>query len=156
MISFPPVEEQIRETSNPSTETNQGAFSRWQQQSLAQLGFVNNLLIAISLGGCAYSFNLLSQDNFKAVGTLKCLMALSLISFPLSAIFGIVCAFVRLCDFRGTTQRARKNEDAPSKEHLRRLGKITWLLLCIQAVALVVGVLGVGSVLVAAHWHKLK
>lgn len=137
-------------------ETNQGPFSKWQLQSLAQLGFVNNLLIAISVGGCAYSFNLLSQDTFKAFGTFKCLMALSLISFPLSAISGILCAFVRLCDFRGTAQRARKNPGAPSKEHLRRLGRTTWVLLRIQVAALVIGVLGVGSVLVGAHWHKLQ
>lgn len=129
---------------------------RWQQLSIKQLSFVNNLFISLSL----VFFGFLINNNFLKFNDNKWLFfvqILSLLTLSFSFILGVYTTMNRLYDFRLTTDLVRKR-----KERLRcheekrtslgkeidylilksgRIGKRTWLLLKWQVGSFVIGVL---------------
>ena len=82
-------------------------------------------------------------------------MIRSLLALILSGICGFACAIIRLCDFRGTAQRARKKPDAPSHEYLAGLGRTTWVLFYFHLAAFVLGVALLGTALWLTYCGKL-
>jgi hypothetical protein len=58
--------------------------------------------------------------------------------FP--ALCGVICILNRLWDFRGTAQHAKGRQDAPSRDELRGVGRVTWVLFSGLCIAFGIGV----------------
>ena len=115
------------------TENSDRPFLRWQARTIEQLGYANNLLVALGSGGLAFSANLL-LGNRLALGVSAFGLLLSAAAFLLvSVLCGLLCVFSRLSDFRVTARIARGKEKGLSKDELSELrsqadsfGKSTW------------------------------
>ena len=68
---------------------------------------------------------------------------------------GFVCVVTRLWNFRGTARRAHNHPQAPSKEALDGLGRITWLLFYFQLVTFALGVAALAMALLLTYGGKL-
>ena len=115
-------------------------FQRWQKIAIDQLTYALNLFLALTIAVLAYWFSLLRDDGFMPGATAKCLMLLTLLALAVSVVCGLVCVVLRLIDFRGTARRARGKEDAPGRDELRGLGRLTWTLFYIHLAGFGVGV----------------
>lgn len=120
--------------------TENDKFPRWQKITIDQFGYTLNLILTFTIAALGYWFVLLKDRDFAPASSAKCIMILSLLALAFSAICGIICAINRLWDFRGTAQRAHDNPEAPTKEHLDRLGRITWVLFYLQLSTFTLGV----------------
>ena len=118
-----------------------GRFQRWQKIAIDQLTYALNLFLALTIAVLAYWFSLLRDDGFMPGATAKCLMLLSLLALAVAGLCGLACVVLRLIDFRGTARRARGREDAPTRDELRGLGRLTWNLFYIHLAGFGVGVL---------------
>ena len=91
------------------TEQNNSSFIRWQDKSIEQLGFINNLLITLASG-----FLILETQYFIGEKTVQpiaiILIAFSAVFVFASLIVGGILAINRLLSFRYTAQVARKRE----------------------------------------------
>jgi hypothetical protein len=83
-------------------------------------------------------------------------MLLSFLTLALSAICGFVCIINRLGDFRGTARRARNADDAPARDELRGLGKITWGLFYTQVFSFALGVAAIAIAILLTYGSKLR
>lgn len=126
-------------------------YIRWQEIRLKQLGYVNNLLIALASG------SLLWQAQSILVLTItfqsRPLYLVSAALFFVSIVFGCWVAWNRLGDFTLTANRLRSLMEAPPsqasketkdlrkemKEEANRLGENTRKLLPFQLYTFVIG-----------------
>ena len=67
-------------------------------------------------------------------------MLFSLLALAVSALCGLACVVNRLHDFRGTAKRAKGVEDAPTRDELRGLGRVTWALFYVHLGFLTLGI----------------
>ena len=134
-------------------ETNR--FQRWQKLAIDQLTYALNLFLTLTIAVLAYWFSLLRDDGFMPGATAKCLMLLSLVALAVSVVCGLVCVVSRLIDFRGTARRARGKEDAPSRDELRGLGRLTWSLFYILLAGFGVGVSLLATALLLTYCGRL-
>ncbi len=132
-----------------------GRFQRWQKIAIDQLTYALNLFLALTIAVLAYWFSLLRDDGFIPEATAKCLMVLSLLALAVSVICGLVCVVLRLVNFRGTAQRARDRDDAPSRDELRGLGRLTWNLFYIHLAGFGFGVLLLAIALLLTNGGRL-
>lgn len=128
---------------------------RWQQLSIKQLSFVNNLILTLSLlfFGFSINYNFLKFNDNK---WLFLFQITSLLMLSLSFVLGVYTAISRLYDFRLTTELLRKrkeklkcevaNQTSLEREidHLisktNRIGKRTWLFLKWQVGSFTIGI----------------
>jgi len=112
-------------------------FARWQKITIDHLGFCNNLILALAIAALSYSLSLAQNTTFIAARAARCylgtMLFIALVALALSIVSGLSCMLNRLHDFRGTAQRAKDSPDAPSKEELDQMGKLTWGLFYGQA-----------------------
>jgi hypothetical protein len=123
-------------------------FIRWQSRSNEQLGFLNNLLIGLSIGLLALEIQLVFNNDFKVGIIEKWFFVSSTILVCTSMLIGCILAWNRLQDFRNTSQIARLKDTVNTTEVnklqtiTKRLGIITWILLRIQIILFALGGLG--------------
>src|SRR5207245_2084623 len=117
-------------------------FQRWQKIAIDQLGYAVNLILVLAIAALGYWFSLLRDGKFLPGSSSKCAMVLSLWALASSAICGLACVLNRLSDFRGTARRAGNHPEAPTKDELRGLGRITWWLFYSQLATFAIGVAG--------------
>jgi amino acid permease len=132
--------------SNVASANKKQSFIRWQERTMKQLGYVNDLLIALSIGLIAFQTQLvIGQESFNILN--KVIISLSLLLILLSILLGCYVAWNRLLSFRLTAQIARKRETNQRAriDELRDEVKIkderTWWYLHAQAVSFGVGAL---------------
>jgi hypothetical protein len=82
-------------------------------------------------------------------------MLLSLSALAFAAIFGITCVLSRLRNFRGTARRARNDPNAPAKESLDDLGRVTWFLFYALVITFALGVAALAVALLLTYGGKL-
>ena len=126
-------------------EQNNSSFIRWQDKSIEQLSFINNLLITLASG-----FLILETQYFigekSAKATEILLMGLSAFFVFASLILGGILAINRLLSFSHTAQIARKRETNQRegikelRDWTKEVDSRTWLLLWWQ-----VGLFACGS-----------
>lgn len=82
---------------------------RWQDYAITQLGYVNNIILTISIGFMAFAFNndkkFLETLSFSKDSEFSCKMffyILTLICLLVSIKFGIITSLSRLYDFKIT------------------------------------------------------
>src|SRR6267154_6404863 len=124
-----------------------GSFVRWQGNTAAQLGYAVNLFIGFATASFAFTFYQAKEllPCLDQCGRRRFLFALGILL--LSIVLGALCVLCRLCDFRRTTQIARRREqlfedgltksDVDSRLGCSRcvvkyLGKLTWGLFYFQ------------------------
>lgn len=127
---------------------------RWRKIAIDQLGYVQNLTLTFAVAAIGYWFSLLRHGDFPP-GSARCFMLLSFLGLASSLFCGLWCALNRLSDFRGTARRACESEDAPSKEYLRTLGRLTWALVTSQVVLFAIGAVFLAIVLFLTYGRKL-
>ncbi len=132
-------------------------FQRWQKITIDQLGYALNLVLALTIAVLGYWFVLLRDRDFAPGPSAKCLMLLSLLALSFSVVCGLGCILNRLGDFRGTAKRARddSSQDAPTKAHLDRLGRTTWVLFYSHLIIFALGVALLALALLLTYGRKL-
>jgi hypothetical protein len=75
---------------------------RWRKIAVDQLGYLLNLILTFAIAALGHCFVLLHDKDFTPMHFAKPSMILSMSALALSAVFGFICAVVRLLDFRGT------------------------------------------------------
>jgi hypothetical protein len=107
-------------------------YPRWQKIAIDQFSYVQNIVLMLAVAAIGCCFTHLKDKQFAPPAEARQVMIAIFALMALSALCGPVCAIVRLKDFRGTARRARGRSDAPMKESLDRVGKISWTLLNIE------------------------
>ncbi len=135
-------------------EANQ-RFVRWQKTAIDQLSYALNLILTFTVATLGYWFVLLRDKEFILGSSAKCAMLLSLWSLSFSAILALACIVIRLWNFRGTARRAHNHPEAPPKETLDGLGRITWWLFYFQLSTFGLGVAALAMALLLTYGGKL-
>ena len=130
-------------------------FQRWQKIAIDQLTYALNLFLALTIAVLAYGFSLLRDDAFMLGNSAKCFLLLAFLGLAASVVCGLVCVVVRLNNFRGTARRARGKEDAPSRDELRGLGRLTWRLFYVHLTGFGVGVTFLTIALLLTYGSRL-
>ena len=121
------------------------SFVRWQERSIKQLEFVNNLLIGLAAGLLAFQTQLAFNDKVSLTPVEKLCAIPSMILIYISLAIGCYVAWNRLRCFHATSQIARKRETnrRDNINELRALvkswDKKTWQLLTWQTILFAVG-----------------
>lgn len=124
-----------------------GKYIRWQAIRINQLGFINNLVLGLSLGLVAYNFKFILPDEIQLNCFQKVLFWISSILTVTSVFIALILAINRLEDFRLTAQIARKEEKEQTddieldREKSNKLGKKTWCLFTWQLATFLIGFL---------------
>ena len=113
---------------------------RWQKIAIDQLTYALNLFLVLTIATLGYWFSLLRDEGFMPSATAKCFMLLSFLALAGSVVCGLVCIVCRTWDFKGTAQRARGKDDAPTHDELCGLGHVTWGLFYAHLVGFALGV----------------
>jgi hypothetical protein len=116
-------------------------FVRWQATTIAQFGFVNNLLIALATTALGFALTQVAKTTVANYGRLT--MWLSIVALLVSVTCGVGCAIHRLIDFRSTARIARdelgNEEKAITREYVALVGMASWRLFYVQVGAFVAG-----------------
>ena len=147
-------------------------FVRWQQLTIGQISFTNNLFLGLNLGflGFLVTQSGLTSSNICWVSIVQ---VLTLLGLGISFITGIILVINRLKDFRKTTQLVKKRKEKFEIEHNLRtsdnldsvkstianlktetykLGKTTWTLLSCQIWTFMAGtILGLIYILIVKN-----
>jgi hypothetical protein len=129
---------------------------RWRKIAIDQLGYALNLTLTFAIATLGYCFALLKDRDFAPASSAKCTMILSLLALAFSATCGFTAVVTRLWDFRGTARRACDHPAAPTKDELRGLGTLTWVLFYVQLGVFVIGVGALALTLLLTYGGKLK
>ncbi len=136
-------------------------FIRWQQLTIGQLSFTNNLFLGFNLGFLGF---LITQSGltFCTVCWICTIQLLALLGLGTSFITGVLLVINRLKDFRKTTQlvksrkkkfeiqyilrtsdniEAVKSTISNLKTETDKLGRVTWSLLNWQVWSFLIGTL---------------
>jgi hypothetical protein len=108
----------------------EGAFTRLQQSTQTQLGFINNLLITLAVGLLAFAVNsLVGSAEVKRLGWREWMLFAGLVILAFSVFSGLMLALNRLASHRITTRVARLKQlrerckSQPQDYDLQRLGR---------------------------------
>jgi len=96
-----------RKAPKRSADVDDGAFSRLQERTQTQLGFINNLLITLAIGLLAFEVNAAANSPGLDRGWREVVLLLGLLGLTLSVLAGLRLAFNRLASHRITTRVAR-------------------------------------------------
>lgn len=149
----------------------EGSFIRWQSTTIAQLGYAVGLILALTAASLGFTLSLVKDCAFRPGCWGKCSLIFAAVSFLLSMALGVWCVINRLCDFRKTTEIARKREKwersgEVSKESIdsrlrpcqlktKKLGRITWRLFCFQVGTFLAGIFFLINAFVAGYYASL-
>lgn len=122
---------------------------RWRKIAIDQLGYLINLILTFAIAALGYCFVLTPAYSAKGA------MILSMSALALSASFGFICAVVRLLDFRGTARRACDHPNKATKEAMRDLDNLTWVLFYVQLGTFAIGVGALAFTLLVMYGGKL-
>jgi hypothetical protein len=128
---------------------------RWRKIAIDQLGYALNLTLTFAIATLGYCFVLLKDKDFALTSSAKCTMILSLLALAFSAICGFICVLNRLLDFRGTARRACNHPKAPTKDELRDMGNLTWVLFYVQLGTFAIGAGALAVTLLLTYGDKL-
>lgn len=122
---------------------------RWQGHSVAQLGFVNNTVLALTTASIGFAV------SRELSGWQSCLLVIGIVCLVSSAGLALWCAVNRLEDFRESAQLARRRmgivELRERRRKNRKRSKRTWTLLYWQLWTFAVGaLLAVGALVFRA------
>jgi hypothetical protein len=150
--------------------SHEGSFVRWQAITIAQLGFVSNLILTLAVAALGFALTLVKDNDVIASSCwARCVLVFSIIGLAISLALGIWCALNRLADFRMTAQIARGRETLPTmtseqgnagkeeelaerREEVKKLGNRTWTLFYWQVSTFAAGILAlIGSFFAAYH-----
>lgn len=113
---------------------NNDSYKRWQSIRINQLGFINNLVLGLSVALLAYNFEFVQSDGIELNCLQKFLFWISSILLTSSVIIALILTINRLEDYRLTARIARKREkgqsDSIEKDRIKvkRLENKTWCL----------------------------
>ena len=134
-------------------------FVRWQQTTIGQMSFTNNLFLGLNLGFLGF-YTTQSGLSFNCNCILFTLNLLTLLGLIISFITGILLVINRLIDFRNTTQLVKYRKKKFEIDHnlnqykddefieasiiklkitTERLGNRTWILLNWQILTFAIG-----------------
>ena len=130
-------------------------FQRWQKIAIDQLTYALNIFLVLTIATLGYWFSLLRDEGFMPSATAKCFMLLSFLVLAGSVICGLVCIVCRTWDFKGTAQRARGKDDAPTRDELRGLGHVTWGLFYAHLAGFSLGVILLTVTLFLAYGGRI-
>ena len=136
-------------------------YIRWQAIRIKQLGFINNLVLGLSLGLLAYNFKLILPDEIQLNCFQKILFWISSLLTLISVFIALILAINRLEDFRLTAQIARKEEKNQSenieidRKKSDKLGKKTWCLFIWQIATFFIGLLTSAIYIIIELFDKL-
>ena len=128
---------------------------RWQKTAIDQLTYTLNLFLALTIAVLGYGFSLLRDDEFMQEVAAKCFMLSSFVALAVSTVCGLACVVCRMRDIRGTAQRARVTEGAPSRRELRGLGDWTWRLFYSHVLLFGLGVVLLATTLFRTYGDRL-
>jgi hypothetical protein len=138
-----------------------GKYIRWQAIRINQLGFINNLILGLSLGLLAYNFNFIIPDEIQLNCFQKLLFWISIILNVTSVFIALILAINRLEDFRLTAQISRKEEKNQTdnikfdRAKSNKLGKKTWCLFTWQIATFLIGFLTSAIYILIELFNKL-
>jgi hypothetical protein len=152
-----------------STEHKE-SFVRWQGITIAQLGYVINLLLAFATASLGFGFSFVRECTFHPNCFVRINFGLSLFLLLLSVVAGLLCVNNRLTDFRKTKDIARDREqwcrdgvDPPEidarlsgrRTEVKTLGEKTWNLFRWQIWCFGLGAFFLVLTLAVAYWGKV-
>ena len=126
---------------------NNDSFIRWQNIRITQLGFANNLLIALGVALVGFTLEFIQADELILNCIQKILFWIGIVLSVVSMTLGVFVVINRLEDFKLTAQIARNretentsgiNEDRAVTD---KLGKKTWNCFIWQVVTFSIGFL---------------
>lgn len=127
--------------------TKKDSFVRWQNIRITQLGFANNLLIALGVTLIGFTLDFIQTDQQILIFTQKFLFWVGISSSIVSIGLGLFVVINRLEDFKLTAQIARNRENETTsginvdRTQTNKLGKRTWCCFIWQVVTFSVGFL---------------
>ena len=125
--------------------SKQDSFIRWQNITINQLGFVNNLIVVLAIGLIGYSINFIQNEKIILISVQKVFFWIGGILLLSSITLGILTSINRLRDFKLTAKIARKRESKQledieeNREKSKELGIVTWSLLISQIITFGIG-----------------
>jgi hypothetical protein len=149
---------------------HQESFLRWQAITIAQLGYVINLLLAFATASLGFGFSFVKEPTFCPNCLVRVVFGLALLLLLSSVVVGLWCTNNRLKDFRKTKDIARDREKwyreqanftdidarlARRREGVNGLGEKTWHLFYGQIWCFLIGALLLILSLSAAYWEKI-
>lgn len=130
-------------------------FSRWQQTTITQFGFVTNTVLVLTTASIGFAVGRASTLS----GGPKYALLVGVIILGASGFLALLCSWNRLLDFRLTAQIARAAEQWELEETrdnaratARKLGDQSWCLLKCQLSTFGLGVFVVAVVLIWSVW----
>jgi hypothetical protein len=128
---------------------------RWRKVAIDQLGYALNLTLTFVIATLGYWFVLLKDKDFVPASSARSTMILSLGALAFSSLLGFICVVNRLRDFRGTARRACNHLKAPTKDELRDLGNLTWVMFRVHLVLFAIGAIALAIALLLTYGGKL-
>lgn len=136
-------------------------YDKWESHRIAQLSFINNLVIGLSVALIGYLFNFIAPSNiiFNCFQKLLFWIGSSLSLFSIG--IGIFVAINRLRDFRLTAKIARKREKnnqetiQTDRNEAKIIGKKTWKGFIWQIVSFGISFLCISIILLIEYWDKI-
>jgi len=111
---------------------NNKSYLKWQGIRISQLGFTNNLIIALAIATLGFTIDFVQTENLTLSSVQKFLFWIGCSLVLISISLGIFVAINRLEDFKLTANIARKRETEKRDEiendriEAKRLGRKTW------------------------------
>lgn len=136
-------------------------YIRWQAIRIKQLGFINNLVLGLSVGLLAYNFKFILPDEVRLNSIQKILFWISSFLTVISVFIALILSINRLEDFRLTAQIARKEEKKKTdnieieRAQSNKLGKKTWCLFTWQIATFLIGFLTSAIYIIIELFDKL-
>jgi hypothetical protein len=121
------------------------SYIRWQNIRISQLGFINNLIIGLSIALLGFIIDFIQTDNLILNNFQKLMFWIGSLLILSSIGIGIFVVINRLEDFKLTAQIARKRENKKNTEDenertiSKLLGKRTWKYFTWQIATFLIG-----------------
>ena len=136
-------------------------YGKWENHRIAQLSFINNLVIGLSVAIIGYVFDFIKPSNIIFNSTQKFLFWVGVLLILISVLVGIFVTINRLNDFRLTAKiarnRANDNRETINSDRnkVKIIGKQTWNGFVWQIVTFGVSFLCFSIVILIEYWGKL-
>ena len=158
------------ETNAIKSTKHKESFVRWQAITIGQLGYAINLILGFATASLGFAFIQVKDITLDVSCWGKVFLTLSILSFLISVIFGIVCVINRLRDFRRTKDIASCREDwqreevpvteidnrlRQRREEVKKLGKWTWRLFYCQIGSFTFGIVLLALALTIIYHARL-
>lgn len=137
------------------TPADNDKCQRWRKITIDQLGYALNLTLTFAIAALGYCFALLKDKDFTPTYPANRTLEVSMVSLAACAVFGFLCAIVRLRDFRGSARRACDHPQKPTKQEMRDLDNLVWRLFYAVVVLFGIGVAALAACFVLTYGNKI-